>query len=79
MHLALTKLGYKVYHFKEIDQLDVGEDHISAWLEAFNTKMYGDGNPYNKADFDRLLRWYNVRSDATHTVSLNANELSGSH
>ena len=64
MHLARTKLGYKVYHFKEIDQLEVGEDHISTWLEAFAAKMYGNGTPYAKAEFDRLLRRYNVRSDS---------------
>lgn len=62
MHEALTKLGHKTYHFKEIGQTDIPNEpaHIDAWREAFLAKMYGNGKPYGKEEFDRLLRRYSV-------------------
>lgn len=62
MHLALTKLGHKVYHFKEVGQRDLpGElPHGLAWREAFAAKMYGNGKPFGKPEFDKLLKRYSV-------------------
>lgn len=67
MWAALTKLGYKTYHFKEVGQTDLpNENHVACWREAFNAKMYGIGKAYGKEEFDRLLRRYSVRTASLH-------------
>lgn len=61
MQLALIKLGHKVYHFKEVGQLDMpDESHVDCWREAFRAKMYGAGKPYGKEEFHKLLRRFSV-------------------
>ena len=67
MHSGLTKLGHKTYHFMEVGQRELpNESHVECWREAFLAKMYGNGKPYGKPEFDKLLRNYSV-SSRSHT------------
>lgn len=62
MWMALQKLGYKTYHFKEVGDLqNVRDKHIWCWREALIAKNFGSGKPYGKAEFDKLLGRYQVR------------------
>lgn len=65
MHSALTKLGYKTYHFMEVGQRELpNESHIEPWREAFRAKMYGNGKPFGTDEFAKLLRNYSAVTDA---------------
>jgi hypothetical protein len=62
MWLALQKLGYKTYHFKEVGTPEnIKERHVLCWREALIAKLYSSGKPYGKAEFDKILKRYNVR------------------
>jgi hypothetical protein len=62
MWMALRKLGYRTYHFKEVgDPQNVKERHMWCWREALLAKLCGSGKPYGKAEFNKLLGRYNVR------------------
>lgn len=65
MYMALTKLGYKTYHFKEVgEKQNVRDHHIPCWKEAFDAKLYGRGQPYGREEFDKLLSRYSAVTDA---------------
>jgi hypothetical protein len=63
MHAAMTKLGYRTYHMKElVESQNRKDDHMDCWREAFIAKMYGRGKPYGKEEWDKLLGRYSVRT-----------------
>ena len=57
MQHALQKLGYKSYHMIE------GARNLNAfsyWLEALKAKYAGEGKPYGRTEFDKVLKNYSV-------------------
>ncbi|KAK7954416.1 hypothetical protein PG988_015110 [Apiospora saccharicola] len=61
---ALSMLGYRSYHAHEIFQpSESNEWHVEVWREAFMAKMYGNGKPYGKEEFDIVLRNYSAVTD----------------
>jgi hypothetical protein len=66
MWMALKILGYNTYHFKELGTpQNIKDRHMLCWREALTTKLFGSGKRYETADFEKLLRRYNV-SAQTH-------------
>ncbi|RYP67509.1 hypothetical protein DL771_007209 [Monosporascus sp. 5C6A] len=62
--MALNILGYRSYHAHQIFQPDEPDEwHVECWREATLAKMYGNGMPYGKAEFDKLLRNYSAVTD----------------
>ncbi|KAF7195670.1 hypothetical protein HII31_02988 [Pseudocercospora fuligena] len=62
---ALKRLGYTPYHFKEVSKPDnIRDRHVLCWRAAFYAKLYGSGEPYGKAEFDKLLSRYDAVTDA---------------
>ena len=57
MQSALQTLGYKSYHMAETAN---NPGSIVYWLEALKAKYLGQGKPYAKAEFDKLLGNYSV-------------------
>ena len=63
MWMALKKLGYETYHFKEVGlPQNVRDKHILCWREALVAKNFDSGKPYGKAEFDKVLGRYQVRN-----------------
>jgi hypothetical protein len=63
MWMALKRLGYNTYHFKEIgNQQNIKERHMFCWREALIAKLYNSGKPYGKEEFHKLPGRYNVRT-----------------
>lgn len=61
MLTAFTKLGYNCYHFLEAARMQTaGERHLDYWLEGFKIKMYGNGEPFGRSEFDKILGDYSV-------------------
>lgn len=58
MQHALQKLGYKSYHMIEGAR---NPKAFSYWLEALKAKYAGEGKPYERPEFDKLLQNYSVR------------------
>ena len=54
MWTALNKLGFNdCYHMLNVLK-NPPDAHM--WIEAVNAKYYGKGRPFEKDDWDRLLR-----------------------
>ena len=58
---ALTKLGYKSYHMKEAFA-NFKRNHMKYWHEALVSKYEQHDRKYGKAEFEKLLEGYTVRS-----------------
>lgn len=58
MYQSFKMLGMKPYHMYEC--VYGGVTHMSLFQEALRNKYYGEGKPYNKADFDKWLANYDV-------------------
>ncbi|KAL8678256.1 MAG: hypothetical protein Q9186_005369 [Xanthomendoza sp. 1 TL-2023] len=58
---ALKKLGYTPYDF--IDRIILG--HLPRWTDALRAKFLGQGKPWGKPEFDRLLKGFDVRLSPT--------------
>jgi len=64
MLTAFTKLGYNCYHFLEAARMQTaGERHLDYWLEGFKIKMYGNGEPFGRSEFDKILGDYSAVTD----------------
>lgn len=62
----MEKLGYKAYHFREIFSAEAKKDgHIWAWDEALKAKVDGEGQPFAKEEFDKILGRYSVSGDSS--------------
>ncbi len=60
---ALEILGYKSYHFKEMFSAEAMRNkHMSFWNEALKAKISGEGKPLSRAELDKILGNYSVRS-----------------
>ena len=60
--MALKKLGYNTYHFKEVGEpQNVRDKHLWCWREALIAKNFGSGKSYGRVEFDKLLGRYQVR------------------
>ena len=57
MRDALNTLGYKSYHMLEGAFNPHAFDY---WYEALRAKYAGEGKPYERAEFDKLLGNYSV-------------------
>lgn len=57
---ALKKLGYKPYHMVEAAPAKPRVMHY--WEEALKAKYHGEGKPYGKPEFDKLLGKYSVKA-----------------
>ncbi|KAJ9661769.1 hypothetical protein H2198_001734 [Neophaeococcomyces mojaviensis] len=60
MKTALDQFGYKTLHASNVHETPGG---FSYWNEAIDAKFYGQGKPYCKLDFDKLLKKYTAISD----------------
>lgn len=69
MYTALGQLGYRSYHFMEGAKNNSKTRDLVCWIEAMKHKIYGTGQPYTGADFDKILQNYNVSLKPEHTVS----------
>lgn len=56
MFTALNKLGYKSYHATEVTQ----NLHLVEWNEGLEAKVTGNGKPFGREEFDKLLGSYSV-------------------
>lgn len=54
---ALEKLGYHSCHMKEVAPLWHGAE---MWNDGLRAKYYGQGEPYGKKEFDKLLGSFSV-------------------
>ncbi|KAJ2978771.1 hypothetical protein NQ176_g3631 [Zarea fungicola] len=61
MYQSFKMLGMKPYHMYEC--VYGGVTHMSLFQEALRNKYYGEGKPYNKADFDKWLANYDFFID----------------
>lgn len=63
MRAALDILGYRTYHYTEASQAEAaGRNDLTLWIEGLNAKIYGNGKPFGKTEFDKLLGDYSVCS-----------------
>ncbi|KAH8687909.1 NAD dependent epimerase/dehydratase [Tricladium varicosporioides] len=59
---ALIKLGYTPYHASEaVKGWDKG--HLHLWDEALRAKYKGEGKPWGKEEFNKMLADYDVVTD----------------
>ena len=56
MQRALQRLGYKSYHMMEAGYSRT----FPYWLEALKAKYAGEGKPFERPEFDKLLGEYSV-------------------
>lgn len=55
---ALTQLGISpIYHMREVGK----NKHQAAWIEAIEAKYEGQGEPYGREQFDKILGDFEVR------------------
>ncbi|KAL8947325.1 MAG: hypothetical protein Q9222_006381 [Ikaeria aurantiellina] len=59
---ALQEIGYKCYHMTEV----VPNNAYGYWLEALKAKYGGEGRPYQRAEFDKVLGKYSVRTECSN-------------
>ncbi|KAG6994148.1 hypothetical protein G7Y79_00046g081990 [Physcia stellaris] len=59
MQHALQKLGLKTYHMVEAGHTRT----FTYWYEALRAKYAGEGRPYQRAEFDKLLGEYSAITD----------------
>lgn len=57
MQMALQRLGYKCYHMLEAGKTS----RMGHWLEGLKAKYEGQGKPFGRTEFDKLLQDYSVR------------------
>lgn len=57
MQTALERLGYKSYHMLEAGKTS----SFRYWLEGLKAKYAGEGKPFGRTEFDKLLGNYSVR------------------
>lgn len=43
---------------------------MMCWVEGMNAKLYGNGKPFGRSEFDKLLGNYNVRSPRPPVLDL---------
>jgi hypothetical protein len=61
LYMALGKLGYKAYHFREIfSEEGIKNGHMFCWEEALTAKLEGRGKSYGREEFDKILGNYSV-------------------
>ena len=58
LQLGLQTLGLKSYHTLDCSKTKT----FPYWLEAVKAKYGGEGRPYGRDEFDKLLGQYNVRA-----------------
>ncbi|CZR59388.1 uncharacterized protein PAC_09280 [Phialocephala subalpina] len=69
LYTALGKLGYKSYHFMEIFSPEgISFKAIWCWKEALRAKLYSEGKPFGKEEFDRVLGSYSAVTDVPNAV-----------
>ncbi|THV45303.1 hypothetical protein BGAL_0505g00070 [Botrytis galanthina] len=57
---SLNKLGYKTYHCRVAAPTKV---HIPLWLEGFDAKLSGNGKPFGREEFDKILTNFSATTD----------------
>ncbi|KAI1405975.1 hypothetical protein F4819DRAFT_442399 [Hypoxylon fuscum] len=65
MRVALERLGYKCFHGRIMDQFP---GMYALWEEALLAKYYGQGQPYGRRDFDKLLSGFDVSCNYPGTM-----------
>lgn len=71
LYTALQKLGFKVYHMNEA--VKSPRTSFGCWTEAIHAKYHGDGTPFGRAEWDKLLGGFDAGADvpfATFGVEL---------
>jgi len=65
LYTALGKLGYKSYHMLEIaiSEESKKNSHMFCWDEGLRAKLYGEGKPYGREEFDKVLGSYSAVAD----------------
>lgn len=57
--LALERLGLTPYNYYEVIK-NKEKGHFQLWLAAIDAKFYGIGVPFQKREFDTILKDYSV-------------------
>ncbi|KAF7870083.1 uncharacterized protein EAF02_009273 [Botrytis sinoallii] len=57
---SLNKLGYRTYHCRVAAPT---KGHISLWLEGFDAKLNGNGKPFGREEFDKILTNFSATTD----------------
>ena len=61
LNIALSDFNHKIFHMNEC--LARPNHFFPLWTEAIRAKFNGEGKPYGKAEFDKLLAEYDAVSD----------------
>ncbi|KAJ8059406.1 hypothetical protein OCU04_012353 [Sclerotinia nivalis] len=57
---ALNRLGYKTYHCRVAAPT---KGHLPLWLEGFDAKLNGNGKPFGREEFDKILTNFSAVTD----------------
>lgn len=71
IYTALHRLGFRVYHMNEA--VKSPRTSFGCWNEAIRAKFHGEGKPFGRSEFDKLLGDYDAGADvpfATFGVDL---------
>ena len=59
MSIALETLGFRAYHLAEVSQ---NPTHFPCWKQAQEAKYFGEGKPWGKEEFEKMLAGHDVRA-----------------
>lgn len=68
---ALNQLGFRVYHMSEA--IKTPRTSFGCWIEGIKAKFHGEGRPFGREEFDKLMGDYDAGADvpfATFGVEL---------
>lgn len=61
IYTALQNLGFRVYHMNEA--VKTPKTSFACWIEGVKAKFHGEGKPFGRAEFDKLLGDYDAGAD----------------
>ncbi|KAF2088724.1 hypothetical protein K490DRAFT_72458 [Saccharata proteae CBS 121410] len=65
LRTALSQIGYKPFHGQ---MMDVYPEFYPLWEEALRAKYYGEGEPYGRQEYDKLLGDFNISCNFPGTL-----------
>lgn len=61
---ALRELGYHPYHM--VEAVNSASMDFPLWEEALRAKFYGEGKPWGREEFDKMLGQFDVGFYSAH-------------
>lgn len=61
LYTALHTLGFRVYHMNEA--VKTPQTSFGCWIEGIQAKFYGQGRPFGRVEFDKLLGDFDAGAD----------------